>query len=279
MSILILGSEFPDKEKFYSSLNNTNVSTEDYERAFKIYFEFNCQNLGEYCDLYLKTDVCLLADVFKNFRDTCLQYYKLDPVHYLSSPGLAGDAMLKMTGVKLDLITDIDMENMVQMGMRGGISTIIHRHEKANNKYMSEYDSSLESSYLMYLDANNLYGWAMCQELSISDFRWGNVENFTLDDYKGGRGCIIECDLEFPENLHDLHNMYPLAPEKMVVSEDMLSPYCKEIFKEFNLKNSNCEKLIPNLKSKQRYVLHYKNLQLYLSLGLILKKIHRVRSL
>ena len=248
--------QFPYKEKIYSSLNNTDVSTEDYERAFKIYSEFNCQNLGEYSDLYLKTDVCLLADVCENFRDTCLQYYKLDPAHYLSSPGLAWDAMLKMTGVKLYLITDIDMENMVQLGMRGGISTIIHRHEKANNKYMSEYDSSLESSYLMYLDANNLYGWAMCQELPISDFRWGNVENFTLDDYKGDaetkasvkadRGCIIECDLEYPENLHDLHNMYPLAPEKMVVSEDMLSPYCKQIFKEFNLKNSNCEKLIPN---------------------------------
>ena len=268
--------QFPGKEKFYSSLSNTSVSTEEYERALKIHSEFNCKNLGEYSDLYLKTDVCLLADVFENFRDTCLQYYKLDPAHYLSSPGLAWDAMLKMTGVQLDLITDINMENMVQLGMRGGISTIIHRHEKANNKYMSEYDSSLESSYLMYLDANNLYGWAMCQELPLSDFNWGNVQKFSLDVYKGSRGCIIECDLEYPENLHDLHNMYPLAPEKMAVSEDMLSPYCKQIFKEFNLKNSNCEKLIPNLKSKQRYVLHYKNLQLYLSLGLILKKIHRV---
>ena len=185
--------------------------------------------------------------------------------------------MLKMTCVKLDLITDINMENMVQLGMRGGISTIIHRHEKANNKYMSEYDSSLESSYLMYLDANNLYGWAMCQELPISDFRWGNVQNFSLDDYKGGRGCIIEFDLDYPENIRDLHNMYPLAPEKMVVSEDMLSPYCKQIFKEFNLKKSNCEKLIPNLNNKQKYVLHYKKIAKLSQFRFeIKKKNHRV---
>ena len=133
-------TKLPNKEKFYSSLNNTNITDEDYKRALEIWDKFNCKNLGEYSDLYLKSDVCLLADVFENFRNTCLRYYKLDPTHYFSSPGLAWDAMLKMTNVKLDLITDIDMENMVQLGMRGGVSTIIHRHEKANNKYMKDYE-------------------------------------------------------------------------------------------------------------------------------------------
>ena len=266
--------QLPAQEKFYSSLNNTQISDEDYKRALKIYSQFNCKNIGEYSDLYLKSDVCLLADVFENFRDVCLLYYKLDPAHYFSSPGLAWDAMLKMTGVKLDWISDINMENMIQMGMRCGISTIIHRHERANNKYMKDYDPDKESSYLMYLDANNLYGWAMCQKLG--NFKWKN--KFKMSDYadSSDTGCIIECDLEYPSSLHDLHTMYPLAPEKMLVTDDMLSPYCKQIFNDFNLKNSICKKLIPNLNSKQKYVLHYKNLQLYLSLGLVLKKIHRV---
>ena len=269
-------TKLPNKEKFYSSLNNTNITDEDYKRALEIWDKFNCKNLGEYSDLYLKSDVCLLADVFENFRNTCLRYYKLDPTHYSSSPGLAWDAMLKMTNVKLDLITDIDMENMVQLGMRGGVSTIIHRYEKANNKYMKDYEKDKESSYLMYLDANNLYGWAMSQKLPMGKFKWGDEKNFNMNNYSGDKGCIIECDLEYPENLHDEHNMYPLAPEKILVEKDMLSPYCKEIFDEFKLQKNTYKKLIPNLMNKQKYVLHYKNLQLYLDLGLKLKKIHRV---
>ena len=269
-------TKLPNKEKFYSSLNDTDITDEDYKRALEIWDKFNCKNLGEYSDLYLKTDVCLLADVFENFRNTCLTYYKLDPTHYFSSPGLAWDAMLKMTNVQLDLITDIDMENMVQMGMRGGVSTINHRHEKANNKYMKNYEKDKEESYIMYLDANNLYGWAMSQKLPVGKFKWGNEKNFDLNNYSGDKGCIIECDLEYPEKLHDKHNMYPLAPEKLLVEKDMLSPYCNEILDEFKMQKNSCKKLIPNLMNKQKYVLHYKNLQLYLNLGMKLKKIHRV---
>ena len=184
--------------------------------------------------------------------------------------------MLKMTNVKLDLITDIDMENMVQLGMRGGVSSIMHRHEKANNKYMKNYEKDKDSSYLMYLDANNLYGWAMSQKLPVGKFKWGDEKTFDISNYSGEKGCIIECDLEYPENLHDEHNMYPLAPEKILVEKDMLSPYCNEILDEFKIQKTTCKKLIPNLMNKQKYVLHYKNLQLYLDLGLKLKKIHRV---
>ena len=269
-------TKLPIKEKFYSTLNDTNISDEDYKRALEIWDKFNCKNLGEYSDLYLKTDVCLLADVFENFRNTCLKYYKLDPTHYFSSPGLAWDAMLKMTNVKLDLITDIDMENMVQLGMRGGVSTINHRHEKANNRYMKNYEKDKEESYIMYLDANNLYGWAMSQKLPVGKFKWGDEKTFDMNNYSGEKGCIIECDLEYPENLHDEHNMYPLASEKILVEKDMLSPYCNEILNEFKIQKTTCKKLIPNLMNKQKYVLHYKNLQLYLDLGLKLKKIHRV---
>ena len=125
--------------------------------------------MGDYHDLYLKFDILLLADVFENFRSTCLQYYKLDPCHYVTSPGLSWDAMLKMTDIKLELMTDIDMFQFVEKGTRGGISYIANRYGEANNKYMKEYNKEKPSKYIMYLDANNLYGYAMSQYLPKVD--------------------------------------------------------------------------------------------------------------
>ena len=114
----------------------------------------------------------LIADVFENFRKTCLEYYKLDPCHYFTSPGLSWDAMLKMTDIKLELMVDIDMFQFIEKGLRGGISYIANRYGKVNNKYMKEYDEKAPSKYIMYLDANNLYGWAMSQYLPTGGFRW-----------------------------------------------------------------------------------------------------------
>ena len=97
---------------------------------------FKMNTLGNYYDLYFKTDVLLLADVLEIFISTCLEYYKLDLCHYFNSPGLSWDAMLKMTGIELELISDIDMHLFIEEGMRGGISYIMKRHSKAINKYM-----------------------------------------------------------------------------------------------------------------------------------------------
>ena len=230
--------------------------------------------MGEYHDLYLKTDILLLTDVFENFRKTCLTYYKLDPLHYITSPGLAWDAMLKMTGINLELITDVDMQLFIEKGLRGGISYIAHRHAEANNKYMKNYYLDILSSYIMYLDANNLYGWAMSQPLPYGNFKW--VEANSVIPKRKGIGHIYEVDLEYPKELHDLHNDYPCAPEKIKVSDDMLSDYCREIKNKFNISSGNVNKLIPTLNDKKNYVLHEENLKLYLSLGLKLKKIHRV---
>ena len=124
------------------------------------------KTMGDYHDLYLKRDVLLLADVFEKFIKMCLDYYGLDPCHYFSSPGLSWDALLKITGIELELISDIDMHLFIEKRMRGGISNIAKRHSKANNKYMEDYDSSECNShdgsvFIMYLDANNLYGWVM----------------------------------------------------------------------------------------------------------------------
>ena len=163
--------QLPSKEEFYSILNDKHISDEDYKHAQNVWNKFNLKNMGEYHDLYLASDILLLADVFENLRKTCLKYYKLDPCHYFTSPGLSWDAMLKMTNIKLELMTDIDMFQFIEKGLRG-ISYIANRYGEANNKYMKEYDEKAPSKYIMYLDANNLYGWAMSQYLPTGGFRW-----------------------------------------------------------------------------------------------------------
>ena len=273
--------ELPTKGDFYSILNDQHISDEDYQHAKKVWNAFKCKNLGQYHDLYLGSDVLLLADVFESFRKTCLEYYKLDPCHYFTSPGLSWDAMLKMTNIKLELMTDIDMFQFIEKGMRGGVSYITHRYGKANNKYMKEYDEKAPSKYIMYLDANNLYGWAMSQYLPTGNFKWMSekeISKIDLGKYKtdGKKGLILEVDLEYPQELHDLHNDYPIAPEKVKVSNGMLSEYCKKIADKYNISIGLVSKLVPMLGDKKEYVLHYRNLQLYLDLGLKIKKVHRV---
>ena len=164
--------QLPPKDEFDSILTDEGISDAQYQHAQNVWNTFDMRTMGEYHDLYLKSDILLLADVFENFRKTCLQYYKLDPCHYFTSPGLSWDAMLKMTGIKLELITDVDMFHFIEKGLRGGISYIAHRHGKANNKYMSGYNPEKLSKYIMYLDANNLYGWAMSQRLPTGGSRW-----------------------------------------------------------------------------------------------------------
>ena len=172
--------------------------------------------------------------MFENFRKTCLQYYKLDSYHYFTSPGLSWDAMMKMTGIKFKLMTDVDMFQFIEKGLRCGIFYIGNRHGGANNKDISGYDSSKPSKYVMYLDANNLYGYAMSQCLTTGGFRWmteKQVQKVNLAACTEDRktGMILEVDLEYPKELHELHNYYPLAAEKMKVTKEMLFSYCKNI--------------------------------------------------
>ena len=165
-------TSLPDKKAFYSNLNLEDISDEDYAHAQKVWDVFEINNLGEYHDLYVQSDTLLLADVYENFRNMCLNIYELDPVYFVSAPGLAWQACLKKTGVKLELLTDIDMLLMVEKGIRGGVCQAIHRHAKVNNKYMKNYNKDIISSYLLYLDAINLYRWAMSQKRRINSFKW-----------------------------------------------------------------------------------------------------------
>ena len=274
-------TQLPNKKDFFSILNNEHISHEQYNHAQNVWKAFNIKTMGDYHDLYLKSDILLLADVFENFRKTCLQYYKLDPCHYFTSPGLSWDAMLKMTNIKLELMNDIDMFQFIEKGMRGGTSYIANRFGEANNKYMKTYNENSPSKYIMYLDANNLYGWAMSQYLPTGNFKWlsqKRIKKTNLGKYteNNKKGLILEVDLEYPQELHNLHNDFPLGPEKIKVAKDMLSDYCKQIADKFNISSGLVHKLIPTLNDKEKYILHYRNLQLYLSLGLKLKKIHRV---
>ena len=221
----------------------------------------------------------LLADVLKKFIDTCLRFYGLDPCHYFSSPGLSWDAMLKMTGVKLEKISDIDKYLFIEKGLRGGISYIAKRYSEANNKYMKDYDPTKLSKYISYFDMDNLYGWAMSSYLHYGGFKWlKDVDNFDVNSISknSSTGYILKVDLEYPNKSHGLQSDYPLAPEKRAIPYDMLSHYCKKVANEYGIKVGDVMKLIPNFGDKTNYVLHYRNLQLYLSLGMKLIKIHKV---
>ena len=220
--------------------------------------------------------------MFENFRNMCLDYYKLDPVHYYTLPNFAWDAMLLKTGVELEQIHDLEMYEMIEKGLRGGVCQVSRKHVTANNKYMKTYNKDVVSSYISYLDANNLYGVGMTQKLPYAYFQWSDdmhgaedVLNYTNGDY----GYILDVDLVYPKELHDLHADYPLAPENMCVSADMVSDFSKDIFRQYhNNKEVNDEtvkKLILNVQDKTNYVVHIRNLKYYLEKGLVLTNIHR----
>ena len=242
----------PPIHEFYSKLDKENISEADYQHAKKVWETFNMKSMKEYHDLYLKTDVLLLADVFESFREVSKENYELDPAWYYTLPGLAWEVMLKISKVELELIHDPEMYDMIEDAIRGGISNI-KRYAKANNPYMGEkFDPEKEKIYIPYLDANGLYSWAMTNPLPVRNFKW--MEKEELENWREFP-CILKVDLEYPEELHELHNEYPLAPER--------------------LKVGNVEKLIPNLHDKKEYNIHYKNLKLYESLGMKITKIHK----
>lgn len=280
----------PPARFFYNELSETPIESKQYQHAKNVWSNFGCQNLGDYLNVYLLADLLLLTDVFENFRSNCLQDYQLDPVHYFSSAHLTMDAFLRFSGVTLDLLTDIDKYLLIRKAVRGGLSMVSKRYSEAFNKYLYPNPLSLQllgspkPRYLLYLDANNLYGWAMLQPLPFGDFSWKDPTSFLIDEILRSseqethrKGYILEVDLEYPSELHEAHNDFPLAPVKDQISFSDLSPFAKDICKKQSCQSAlNVNKLITTLNDKNNYVLYYKNLKLYLQLGLKLKKVHKV---
>ena len=254
----------PPKEAFYSNSNLEDISDEDYAHAQKVWNVFEIKNLGEYHNLYVQSDTLLLADVYENFRNMCLDKYELDPSYFVSAPGLTWQACLKKTRVKLELITDYDMILMIEKGIRGGIFQATHSYVKANNKYMKNYNKNIESSYIEYLQANNLYGWAMSQKLPVNGFKWvkqKKILKFNEDfiknyDENSNKGHFLEVDIDYPKELFNLHKDVPFLPESKKVNK--------------------VEKLIFSIEGKKKYVIHIRALKQALNHGLKLKKVHRI---
>ena len=196
--------KLPCKESFYSNLTMEDISDTDYKHANNVFEKFNLNNLGDYHDLYVRSDTLLLADVFENFSNACLNNYELDPTHFVSLPGLAWQACLKKTNVELELITDYDMLLMIEDGIRGGICHAIQRYATANNKYMKDYNKDKDSYYIQYLDANNLYGMAMTEKLPVKGFKWMDDISMINEDFvqslnkNSGKGYILKVDVDYP---------------------------------------------------------------------------------
>ena len=193
----------------------------------------------------MQSDTSLLADVFENFRNMCIKVYELYPAHFLSAPRLAWQACLKKTKVKLELLTDYDMLLMVEEGIRGVICHTIHRHVKANNKYMKNYDKDLESSHIQYLDANNLYAWVMSQKLPVAGFKriknTSKIDEVFIKNYHEDEniGYFLNVDIEYPKELHDLHGDLPFLTERMKINK--------------------CNKLVCNLYDKKKLCCSHKS--------------------
>lgn len=272
----------PPIECFYNSLSKEPCSISEYESMKKEFNELEFKTYEDWHKYYLKKDVYILTNVMENFRDKCLEDFGLDPVYYCSTPGFAKDCMLKMTGAKIPLLEDADMIHMIETGIRGGMSYIGKRHSLANIPELAEYDPNKPINRISYQDMNNLYGAAMLENLPDSQYKWLNPEMFTTEsilkmDLTKEEGFVFDVNLEYPSELHDKHQHYPLAPELMNIEADMRSSYQRSVVPD-NQHDSKTKKLVNNLFNKTNYVCDGENLQFYLKQGLKLLKVNSVFS-
>ncbi|GBB93319.1 hypothetical protein RclHR1_02150006 [Rhizophagus clarus] len=292
--VRFLETELPPFHEFHSTLKGK-ITQEDYERAQKVWNEFGCKNLGEYHDIYLKLDVLLLTDIWTEFRKVSMESDRLDPSHYTSLPALSWDSMLKMIGVKIELFTDMDMHDFIEKAKCGGLSMAVHRYFQANNPKMGEaFNPSKPTSWISYVDATNLYGWGMSEYLPIGDYKWEvnrkylkgrpDAQKKWLDialrtKADSRRGLYLGVNSHFPYKTHDYLSNLPLAVENIAVGKDWLSPYNAELVEDIDEgRFAKTEKLIPHLGKRNYYVIHYRELQYYVKLGMIVDEVTGVLS-
>ena len=265
------------EKDFYDNLNQKSINEQEYTQYLKVWKSIPECNLGKYSDLYLKTDVLALADVMENFRDLGLKHYELDPVYYYTTPGYSFDACLKKTKVKLNLVTDYRMLQLIERGIRGGISCVcgdryvdVEGKNYTTNDNIDKNDSLQE--WLLYLDSNNLYGYAMSVKLPTGNLQWVDenqlmildqmIRNQTYDD--GDTGYILNVDLVVPKTKK--FENYPLAPESKTIEIEQLSDFSKKLLETGDNYHAT-SKLMLDFTDKKNYVVHIKNLILYHRLG------------
>lgn len=273
----------PSRECFFDSLKEQHISKDEYEFAQSVFHSFHCKTIGDFLDVYLSIDCCLLADAFEAYRKLIFKLYLLDPAHYLTSSQLTLDCALLYTNAKVEIISSVDIFNFVSDGIRGGYAGAILREAHANNPFLENYDTSLRKSWIMYFDCVNMYGKQMMKKLPISDYAFvkkeklQNIDIFTLEEFDDV-GYIFDCDLSYPPHLHEETADLPLAMHKKRVKYDELSPYSTSLLNKNDMKFMSVDKLVPTLEDKTHYKVYGMNLKYYLHKGLNLKKIHAAVS-
>jgi hypothetical protein len=269
----------PPADQWYSKLTMSTPSPADLARAQQVWEAFSCRTMQDYLEIYLAVDVAGLADAFEAFRTESLTTYHIDPAHCYTGPGMAWEAMLRLTGATPHLLTEPEHYMFIETGIRGGISQISTRHAVANHPLMgSEHDPDKPPVWLAYLDCNALYSHAMQQPLPYRNFRWV-AEDLSVYDIlhpPAGKGYTVEVDLEYPAALHVAHDDYPLAPEKGVVAAADISPYSARVLEENNVAFHPSTKLLATLRTKKGYVVHHRAMLCYLEHGLRVAAVHRV---
>jgi hypothetical protein len=271
----------PPKEDFFNDLNKEAISDAEYEHSLLIWETFSMKTFKDYHTLYLELDVITLADVLVNFRKTMISTYDLDPFHFISLPGYAWESMLKFTDIKLEVLSDVDQYLFLEKGIVGGISMACQRHVVANVPGTPCYDKSRPIKTLAQFDVNSLYPQAMGASLPTSEYVFisdediKNLDVMEIPD-NGDYGYILSCAINIPTHLHDMFNDLPPLPEKIIVKDEWLSSYSRDLKDKFQIKPNKIPKVVPNLYNKDSITLHYVHLKLCIRLGLKLEKIHRV---
>ena len=311
--------ELPLREEFVSTLRGEECSQEDYNYAQSVWTAFGCVTLEDYLELYLASHVCQLADLFQYLRSICHQNYQLNPAYFVLAPQLAWNSMFKMQDLKLELFSDPEMYRMIQPNIRGGICHASGCCARANNKYMGAlYQPDEPESFIMYIDATNLNGWAMSQKLPFSDFEWlsnaqlrkaedsltsdnwlrtvrcldskaryicelarivnadGPLDPPAQTDLKSDTAYIFEVDLEYPANIHDRNDDYPLSPELLEIKTKMLSEkqlHLRRLY--YGDSEPFSRKLVCSLYPNKYYVVFSETLKFYLKHGMKVAKVHR----
>jgi len=259
-------TSLPSMSEFYSNFKMEGITEDEYKRAQEMWDTYKCKNMQHFHDLYVKLDVVLLADCMENFQCVGIQEYGIDPAHCWTLAGYTWKCCLKTTNLELQLITDPNIYLMFENAITGGVSPVSNRYSKANNKYLSNDDSTQRSSYIMSWDVVNLYGYCMSFKLPCSNFQFIDEPDkfdFRSVDLDGEKGYLLEVDLSYPPELHEAHSDLPLAPEHITVTPPTLSEYNSV---DDTFRGQTC--LVPNLRDKSRYVLQIRNLKLYTDLGM-----------